>query len=279
MQRGTKVALVFGGVASAVLAVLLLGEKDANAAELDPEAPDELDPSSPPSALESVAEQTGAPVVVADPSGNIVPLGPDAIAQEVVASSEVDEEVEDVEAAAEMTALDAAAEAEPIDEEEAIEALAAVDDEEELASEKAPPVYAPPVVTAAPPVAAPPVVVAPPLVTAPEWQPNQEAAMLQSLLIRAEQGGNWKASHQEAVKSYQEKYGLKADGKFGPGTALHLGLAAGDPVPVVRYWPADAWGVGSKPYKDYIAALVAAGLDSSVEKGQGFGSKQKAVVR
>ena len=266
-RRGTKGMVIGGGlVLGFSLMMLLLGSKKAHAAEEDPEEAEPEEAIADDEALADVAEQTGAPVVVEDESGAIVP----APAEETRLLT--DDPIEDAAAAEELAALDEAAEEDA--ERESLEVhevdeLAALDDSEEIEAEAADEVAEN--VHEAVPVPAPAPAPAPPPTA-------QDAQMLKSMLLAAEKRGGWKHDHRDAVEAYQIANGLKPDRRFGPYTALHLGMATGNPVPIVRYWPTDAWGVGSPPYLAYLKALTDAGLDASREKGQGFGSNQKPVM-
>jgi hypothetical protein len=100
---------------------------------------------------------------------------------------------------------------------------------------------------------------------------------LARLLLDAERVSGWKTAHAEQVRSWQAGQGLTADARFGPASALLLASQVGV-APIVRYWPKAAWGVGSPPYVEYIAALKALGVDSNRERGQSFGTPPKPIT-
>jgi hypothetical protein len=95
---------------------------------------------------------------------------------------------------------------------------------------------------------------------------------LAQLLLDAEHQSNWKTLHQAEVAAWQQTHGLKADGKFGPKSALVLAMDVGV-APIVRYWPSGTWP-GSPAMEEYLDNLTGAGIDNSREKGQGFGSNK-----
>lgn len=83
------------------------------------------------------------------------------------------------------------------------------------------------------------------------------------------------------VKKFQTQEGAKADGKYGPGSALKLGNYVSD-VPPVMYWPAGANATTVKKFRSDLETLAlnaealgnadrANGLRASAarEKGQG----------
>lgn len=99
--------------------------------------------------------------------------------------------------------------------------------------------------------------------------------MVAALLLRAEANKGWKSAHKDAVRAYQGRKNLTADGLFGPGTALKMALDTGV-APIVRYWPKGSWK-GSPQFMSYIEGLKAAGVDHTREQGQGFGTDQKPI--
>jgi len=110
---------------------------------------------------------------------------------------------------------------------------------------KPPAATPPPAVTQAASQTTPAVVVKPPagqaaapplaqVETQPDMDPNGTVALARMLLDEQAKKG-WKYVS-EAVKAWQSKVGLTADGKFGPGAALRMAQEVGV-LPWVRYWP------------------------------------------
>jgi hypothetical protein len=97
------------------------------------------------------------------------------------------------------------------------------------------------------------------------------------LLLDAERRTGWKTAHAEQVRSWQAARNLTPDARFGPASALLMAAEIGV-APIVRYWPKEAWGVGSPPYVEYIQALKALNVDSNRERGQGFGTPPKPIT-
>jgi hypothetical protein len=112
---------------------------------------------------------------------------------------------------------------------------------------------------------------------APPTGPAAGTLALARLLLDAERRTGWKTAHQEQVGSWQAASGLEPDSRFGPVSALRMAAEVGV-APIVRFWPKDAWGVGSAPYVAYIAALRELGVDSNRERGQAFGSPPKPIT-
>jgi peptidoglycan hydrolase-like protein with peptidoglycan-binding domain len=75
----------------------------------------------------------------------------------------------------------------------------------------------------------------------PENDPFGTVALARVLLTEQTKP-SWKYSPNEAVKQWQAKVGLTADGKFGPGSALRMAQEVGV-LPWVRYF---AKGAASK---------------------------------
>lgn len=71
--------------------------------------------------------------------------------------------------------------------------------------------------------------------TTPALDPHGTVALAKDM-IDAESAAGWKAALSERIRAWQSAMGLKADGKFGPGSAYKMALEVGV-LPLVRYWP------------------------------------------
>lgn len=145
------------------------------------------------------------------------------------------------------------------------------------------PVPLPPVQTVPlPPIVAPAPSQAPPAPPASTPVSADTAAMVDTLL-KAEGTAGWNRV-EPIVQAWQKPRGLKADGLFGPKTALMVAQEFGT-VPIVRVWPAGS--TKAKVLQSYRASLQelangatdqtrAAQLRVSAqrEQGQGFGPKR-----
>jgi hypothetical protein len=146
-----------------------------------------------------------------------------------------------------------------------------------------------PVLASLPPLPAAPApallpVAATPDVTAPTVV-STETAELVAELLAAEAANNWKRKS-AAVTRWQQKRGLKADGRFGPKTALAVAREIGT-LPIVRYWPAGSQPHTAVPaFRGQVLEIAAAApeprasqlrLSAQREDGQGFGNNQKAL--
>jgi len=99
-----------------------------------------------------------------------------------------------------------------------------------------------------------------PSITTAELDPTLDkygTIALARVLLDEQTKPNWKYVSQ-AVKDWQSKVGLTADGKFGPGAALRMAQEVGA-LPWVRYWPV---GSASKQaaVSDYRGRLKAYAL-------------------
>lgn len=126
------------------------------------------------------------------------------------------------------------------------------------------------------------------VVTAPEPSPLAPAtlAMVRALLAK-ERDPKWKSLQEPLVAAWQRSRGLPDDGKYGPGSALHLAEETGL-LPIVRAWPKGTWPEKAVP--DFRAKLLAlANVAESPrrehlmaaaerEQGQAFGTPPKPVV-
>lgn len=72
--------------------------------------------------------------------------------------------------------------------------------------------------------------------TKPENDPTGTIALARLLLERETEPG-WRDAMKDAVKTWQIKAGLTADGKFGPKAAARMAEEVGV-LPLVRFWPA-----------------------------------------
>lgn len=96
--------------------------------------------------------------------------------------------------------------------------------------------------------------------TKPENDPNGTIALAR-LLLERETAPAWREALKSAVKTWQLKTGLVADGKFGPKGALRMAEEAGI-IPLVRFWPSGSQKAAA--LADYRAQLRA--LADSIAK-------------
>lgn len=110
--------------------------------------------------------------------------------------------------------------------------------------------------------------------TKPENDPNGTIALARLLLERETQP-QWRESMKDAVKTWQAKTGLLADGEFGVKGALRMAQEVGI-VPLVRFWPAGS--AKATALADYRARLrtLAAGQEAKGPDGAAHGAALRA---
>src|SRR6478752_7082842 len=109
-----------------------------------------------------------------------------------------------------------------------------------------------------------------------------------SAMLAQEQSPKWRRIPEPTLVSWQKNRGLVADGKFGTGTALKLADETGM-LPIIRAWPNASYPEGHW-LEDYRAALRAKAATASEprksqllaaaerEKGQGWGTPEKPIT-
>lgn len=108
--------------------------------------------------------------------------------------------------------------------------------------------------------------------TKPENDPSGTIALAR-LLLERETAPGWREAMKDAVKNWQIRLGLTADGKFGPKGALRMAEEVGI-LPLVRFWPAGSQKASA--LADYRASVRA--LADTVAK-QRDGEAHAAALR
>lgn len=94
--------------------------------------------------------------------------------------------------------------------------------------------------------------------TTPQADPNGTVALARLMIVREGHPG-WKEDLQPEISVWQERVGLKPDGKFGVLSAAKMAEEVGV-LPLVRYWTAGKhWDKASalKDYKAQIGSTIA----------------------
>lgn len=123
-----------------------------------------------------------------------------------------------------------------------------------------------------------------------DQDPNGTVALAKAML-NAESSPGWKSALKDAITAWQAKVGLKADGKFGEGSAYKMAQEVGV-LPLIRYFALGGSGSKASSLKNYRDKLMtmaanadnhnpalAAALRSSAtyEQGQSWATNPAAI--
>lgn len=118
--------------------------------------------------------------------------------------------------------------------------------------------------------------------------PADTVGVVKEMLTQEGNGTNWRKSPEPLLKVWQSARGLTADGEFGTGTALKMAQEIGT-IPIIRDWPKGSNKQGHW-LPDYQAALLAIAntapeprathlrASAQREQGQGYGTPPKPIL-